>query len=66
MSPDNRRRLRERFGARFNTVTSKPFFLEILPAIKEMADWITTRSNEEDGVAEAVERFILKVALPVE
>ena len=30
-----------------------------LPAIKQLAKWVTTKSHGQDGVAEAIERFIL-------
>ena len=109
------RRLRDRFGSRFNMVTSKPHFFEVLPGgadkgsalrhlaemlsvprervmaigdsmndagmieyagigvamsnalptIRNVADWVTSRTNEEDGVAEAVGRFILRLEQPV-
>jgi len=29
--------------------------------IRQLANWVTTRGHDEDGVAEAVDRFILKV-----
>lgn len=31
-----------------------------LPAVKDLARWVTTRDHARDGVAEAVERFILR------
>ncbi len=108
--PALQQRLRQRLGSEFNLVTSKPYFLEILPAgsdkgsalahlaailsitrqqvmaigdsmndagmigyagvgvavsnalpeIVAMADWVTRATNQQDGVAEAVERFILQ------
>lgn len=30
-----------------------------LPAIKSIARWVTTRNHQDDGVAEAVQRFVL-------
>ncbi len=32
-------------------------------AVKEAADWITTRDNNQDGVAEIIERYLLKPSL---
>jgi len=30
-----------------------------LPAAREAADYVTERTNNEDGVAEVIERFVL-------
>ncbi|TVQ97761.1 MAG: HAD family phosphatase [Spirochaetaceae bacterium] len=106
--------LQRQVGHRFNLVTSKPFFLEVLPGgsdkgtalrhlaemlsiprehvmaigdsmndagmiewagfgvamnnaiprIRAIADWVTSCTNDQDGVAEAVNRFVLRVGEP--